>query len=181
MHASSTERGRRDLSDEIPVALSPTARSSAHASTHSVREDTAQQEPAPEPTRRPSLFHAATLNMGFLPRLRKRSTVGRNYWEPSRRSKAALQWDLAKSIPLKDLYPLLIPVQRAFFEKLDIELDKVESFYVEREKEMRARCVTFYLALLTFRLIIQQNLGIESADAGTQTTQTSVLCKRICT
>ncbi len=87
----------------------------------------------------PSLFHGATINMGFLPRLKRRSTV-RNYWEPSRRAgKSSLQWDLAKSIPLKDLLPLLSPVQRAFFEKLDSEFDKIEAFFVEREKEMRTR------------------------------------------
>ena len=89
-----------------------------------------------------SLLRTATLNMGLLPRLRLRGT-GKDYRDStSRNSKAAVQWDLAKSIPLKDLIPLLTPVQRSFFEKLDGELDKVEAFYVEREKEMRTRLVS---------------------------------------
>ncbi|GJE94840.1 SPX and EXS domain-containing protein [Phanerochaete sordida] len=86
-----------------------------------------------------NLLRAATLNMGFLPRLRRRGTT-REYWDTARRS--SLQWDLAKSIPLKDLLPLLSPVHRAFFDKLDRELDKVDSFYLEREKEMRTKTST---------------------------------------
>ena len=85
-----------------------------------------------------SISRTATLNMGFLPRLRRKSTM-RSFWEPSRRSIRGLQWDLAKSIPLRDLLPNLTDIQRSFFQKLDMELDKVETFYVEREKEMRAR------------------------------------------
>lgn len=78
--------------------------------------------------------------MGFLPRLRRGSVAAAKYWEPSRNNgKPALRWDLARSIPLKDLVPMLSQVQRAFFEKLDSELEKVETFYMEREKEMRAR------------------------------------------
>ncbi|CDO74587.1 hypothetical protein BN946_scf184583.g14 [Trametes cinnabarina] len=38
-----------------------------------------------------------------------------------------------------ELLPQLTPVERAFFDKLDEELDKVESFYCEREREMRQR------------------------------------------
>lgn len=99
-----------------------------------------QREPEPEPGPSNSqssagILRAATLNMGFLPRI-KRNTSSRNF---RRAGKGTLQWDLAKSIPLKDLIPLLLPVQRAFFEKLDAELDKIETFFVEREKEMRAR------------------------------------------
>jgi hypothetical protein len=87
-----------------------------------------------------NLLRTATLNMGFLPRLRRRGT-GKDHWYPSQQNrKAALQWDLTKSIPLKDLIPMLSRVQRAFFEKLDVELDKVENFYLEREKDMRTRC-----------------------------------------
>lgn len=83
-----------------------------------------------------NILQTATLNMGFLPKLKRRGT-GKEHWDPSRR--ASVQWDLAKSIPLKDLLPLLSPVHKAFFEKLDRELEKVDSFYLEREKEMRTK------------------------------------------
>ncbi|KAI0763437.1 SPX domain-containing protein [Trametes elegans] len=49
------------------------------------------------------------------------------------------RFDLRQPIPLMELLPQLTPVERAFFEKLDQELDKVESFYCEREREMRHR------------------------------------------
>ena len=48
-------------------------------------------------------------------------------------------WDLDKSIPLSELMPQLTAVQRAFFDKIDMELEKVEVFYTEREKEMKAK------------------------------------------
>lgn len=94
-----------------------------------------------EPEQRPTtlLQRAATLNMGFLPRLRRKS-IAKEHWETTRRNgKTDIPWDPTKSIPLKDLLPLLSPVQKAFFEKLDVELDKVENFYLEREKDMRVR------------------------------------------
>ena len=96
--------------------------------------------PTHGPERRPTLLErAATLNMGFLPRLKRKGTA-KEYWETSRRNgKPGLPWDLTRSIPLKDLLPMLSTVQRAFFEKLDIELDKVDTFYLEREKDMRTR------------------------------------------
>ena len=40
---------------------------------------------------------------------------------------------------MMELLPQLTPVERAFFEKLDQELDKVESFYCERERAMKHR------------------------------------------
>ena len=49
------------------------------------------------------------------------------------------RFDMRRSIPLMELLPQLTPVERAFFEKLDQELDKVESFYCERERMMRHR------------------------------------------
>ncbi|KAI0325162.1 hypothetical protein GY45DRAFT_281692 [Cubamyces sp. BRFM 1775] len=52
---------------------------------------------------------------------------------------AVPRFDLRHPIPLMELLPQLIPVERAFFEKLDEELDKVESFYCEREREMKHR------------------------------------------
>lgn len=38
-----------------------------------------------------------------------------------------------------ELLPQLSPVERAYFDKLDEELDKIDSFYCEREREMRHR------------------------------------------
>ncbi|KAI0676363.1 SPX domain-containing protein [Trametes maxima] len=49
------------------------------------------------------------------------------------------RFDLRRPIPLMELLPLLTPVERAFFDKLNEELDKVESFYCEREREMKHR------------------------------------------
>ncbi|PIL23311.1 transporter [Ganoderma sinense ZZ0214-1] len=49
------------------------------------------------------------------------------------------RFDLGRPIPLIELLPQLTAVERAFFEKLDQELDKVESFYSEREKDMHLR------------------------------------------
>ncbi|KAJ7158189.1 SPX domain-containing protein [Mycena crocata] len=40
-------------------------------------------------------------------------------------------------LPLRDLLPLLSPPELAFFSTLDGELDKIESFYVSRENDMR--------------------------------------------
>ena len=120
---------------EAPGAPQSRARFSERESRESQ-----QQDDGNEPSHR-SIFRAATLNMGFLPRIRRRNTGGRSFWEPARRSPKALQWNLAQSIPLKDLMPLLKGVERSFFQKLDMELDKVESFYVEREKEMTTRYV----------------------------------------
>jgi len=42
-------------------------------------------------------------------------------------------------LPLHALIPLLPPLHTKFFELLDSELEKVDSFYAEREKEMRDR------------------------------------------
>lgn len=66
----------------------------------------------------------------------------RSFWDTSNKG---IHWDIAKSVPLKDLIPLLRPVHREFFHKLDAELDKVETFYVEREKELRLKWVYYLL------------------------------------
>ena len=52
---------------------------------------------------------------------------------------AGPRFDLRRPLPLMELLPQLTPVERAFFDKLDQELDKVESFYCERERDMRHR------------------------------------------
>ncbi|EKM58003.1 uncharacterized protein PHACADRAFT_251953 [Phanerochaete carnosa HHB-10118-sp] len=99
----------------------------------------ARNQTTPTEQSRPNnsdLLWTATLNMGFFPRLGRRGTA-KGHWDPSRR--ASVQWDLTESIPLKDLLPMLGFVHRAFFEKLDRELEKVDSFYLEKEKDMRAK------------------------------------------
>jgi hypothetical protein len=40
---------------------------------------------------------------------------------------------------LREILLTLTPTQKKFFDKLDIELDKIESFYLDREKEARER------------------------------------------
>ena len=42
-------------------------------------------------------------------------------------------------LSLQDLYTVLSPNQRKFFQALDLQLAKVESFYLARESEMRSR------------------------------------------
>ncbi|TCD67423.1 hypothetical protein EIP91_012395 [Steccherinum ochraceum] len=97
---------------------------------------------------------AATVNMGMLPKLRRSNTfrlptslrrglAGR--WELDGSPKAA--WDPTKPVSLAELYQLLTTTQRSFFNKLDTELDKVEAFYVEREKEMLQRVQTLRVQL----------------------------------
>ncbi|KAI0760362.1 SPX domain-containing protein [Fomes fomentarius] len=49
------------------------------------------------------------------------------------------RFDLRRPIPLMELLPQLTPVEHTFFNKLDEQLDKVESFYCERERDMRHR------------------------------------------
>ena len=55
------------------------------------------------------------------------------------------RFDMRRSVPLMELLPQLTPVERAYFEKLNQELDKVESFYCDREREMKQRCVGIHL------------------------------------
>jgi hypothetical protein len=42
-------------------------------------------------------------------------------------------------LPLRELLPLLSHLERLFFSDLDRELEKVENFYLDREKQMRTR------------------------------------------
>ncbi|KAI0918737.1 hypothetical protein AcV5_002647 [Taiwanofungus camphoratus] len=106
------------------------------------------------------------LHTGILPRLRRRSTAlsallrsrpSRTRQEPPSPAPVHIHsqsehhrdtnelaqrhapWAAGTNPPLMELLPLLTPMQRAFFEKLDVELDKVESFFCAREREVRAR------------------------------------------
>ncbi|KAI0346442.1 EXS-domain-containing protein [Trametopsis cervina] len=125
---------------EVSEQLENSDRGSLASSSHNVQEIPDRRSAAsesgsnvltPASPHRLGVIRTATLNMGFLPKL-VQGKSSRNAWEPSaqRTKSSALQWDLARSIPLKDLMPLLSPVQRAFFEKLD-----------KREKEMRSRTI----------------------------------------
>lgn len=106
------------------------------------------------------------LHTGILPRLRRRSTAlsallrsrpsrtrqeppspapvhirsqGQRHRDTNELAQRHAPWAAGTNPPLMELLPLLTPVQRAFFEKLDVELDKVESFFCAREREVRAR------------------------------------------
>ncbi|CAL1699593.1 unnamed protein product [Somion occarium] len=107
-----------------------------------------------EMTQRPEHPRVNTLNIGILPRLRRRSIArapgslrrtNRGRWELARST--SVSWDMEKNIPMMELLPALNTVQKAFFEKLDAQLDKVETFYVGREKEMKTRVNTLKIQL----------------------------------
>lgn len=135
-----TSPDKQDHADEGMEGSVSTDSHHRHRQTHFEEPESATQSRSSEHAAnasRPNVIRSATMNMGFLPRLRRKSTM-RSFWDTSHNR---IQWDLAKSVPLKDLIPLLRPVQREFFRKLDAELDKVETFYVEREKEMRLKWV----------------------------------------
>ena len=42
-------------------------------------------------------------------------------------------------LPLKVIVASLSPLEKQFIDKLDKELDQVENFYLEREKEAKAK------------------------------------------
>ncbi|KAI0087370.1 SPX domain-containing protein [Irpex rosettiformis] len=88
-----------------------------------------ENHPSEDYTEQTGILRATTLNMGFFPRLGR---GGKNV-------RHGHGLDMSRSIPLKDLIPALNPLQKAFFDKLDGELDKVETFYIEREKEMHTK------------------------------------------
>ena len=66
-------------------------------------------------------------------------------------------------------------MERAFFEKLDEELDKVESFYCERERDMRHRCVSFPSIAMRVRSNIVQSQIAQGAVARAEGPPASVL------
>jgi hypothetical protein len=54
-------------------------------------------------------------------------------------SRPARRAELLGALPLHELLTLLTPLEAAFFTMLDAQLDKVESFYLDHEKQIRAR------------------------------------------
>lgn len=103
------------------------------------------------------ILHASASEPVASPRMRGRSAtvtsmIGRAFSTHipqranSQRGSAGIEqagprFDLRHPIPLMELLPQLSPVERAYFDKLDEELDKIDSFYCEREREMRHRSV----------------------------------------
>jgi hypothetical protein len=51
------------------------------------------------------------------------------------------------AMPLHDLLPTLPPIHLAFFTCLDAQLEKIESFYLAREKEAQARSKALQIQL----------------------------------
>lgn len=70
-----------------------------------------------------------------------RRTLGRSGTLLQRVNTLRLAPQKTPALPLIQLLPTLTPLQARFFEYLDSELDKIEAFYVEREKEAKARYV----------------------------------------
>ncbi|KAH8084370.1 EXS family protein/ERD1/XPR1/SYG1 family protein [Cristinia sonorae] len=135
--------GQRASSSRSPSVTPSLGRRTAHFSPPVLSPS---PHPAATEVDEDGLNRANTLNMGMLPRLRRRSTFrlptslrrgGDGRWELNGEPK--LPWDPTKPVSLADLMPLLTSTQRTFFDKLDSELDKVESFYVERERETAAK------------------------------------------
>ncbi|KAI0370541.1 SPX-domain-containing protein, partial [Pilatotrama ljubarskyi] len=112
-----------------------------HAGHESKRPDPGPRSTTVEPSALPKTRGRSTTVTGMLGRAfsaqhpqrtnSQRGSAGFDYERP--------RFDLRHPIPLMELLPQLTPVERAFFDKLDEELDKVESFYCEREREMRHR------------------------------------------
>lgn len=121
-------------------------------SSHKSSADASDKRPA-------EMVRSTTVHMGTLPKLRRRATALSSVIPTLRNasyasgpapgssgsgsrgvSTGSKKLDPKAIIPLKDLMPVLTPVQRSFFEKLDEELEKVENFYCDREKEMRQKC-----------------------------------------
>ena len=122
----------------------------AHPAASHVRIQTSQsRRPAParattvqgigaangHPRRMRSSTFASTLRAFTLPRIGSFRGTANGTVE----GHGVPRFDLGRPIPLIELLPQLTAVERAFFEKLDAELDKVESFYSEREKDMHLR------------------------------------------
>ncbi len=166
-----------------------------HHAHWQIRDDREEVESSPErlegdghpdsPTRPTLAARSTTVEAAALPRMRRgrsntvTTVLGRALQRASSTKgttsgpDAGPRFDVRHAIPLKDLIPQLTPVERAFFEKLDEELDKIESFYCERERDMRHRYAfspTFF-ACLSF----VQSEPAQGATARAERPPTSVL------
>ncbi len=171
-----------------------------HHAHWQIRNDREEVESSPErlegdgnpdsPTRPSLAARSTTVEAAALPRMRRgrsntvTTVLGRALQRASSTKGttsgpvAGPRFDVRHPIPLKDLIPQLTPVERAFFEKLDEELDKVESFYCERERDMRHR-YAFPLLSTPACLSCVQSEPAQGATARAERPQTSVLraCK----
>ncbi|KAI0697516.1 SPX domain-containing protein [Cerioporus squamosus] len=158
---------RQSESSDIPGREHDRGRH-AHWQTQDEREEL---ESSPErlegdghvdsPTRPTIAARSTTVEHAALPRMRRgrsntvTTVLGRALQRANSTkgttsgSLAGPRFDVRRPIPLMELLPQLTPVERAFFDKLDEELDKVESFYCERERDMRHRCAFLHI----FRLV----------------------------
>lgn len=75
---------------------------------------------------------------GMLRRNKSTSTAA-NLWRPSKSLSLSTSQLPPSSLPFVELYDSLSPAERAFFDALQGELDKVEAFYLRQEQEMRVR------------------------------------------
>ncbi|KAF5345945.1 hypothetical protein D9758_011435 [Tetrapyrgos nigripes] len=75
---------------------------------------------------------------GRMNRMKSTASIGRMKRKRSKSLRAASTRP-GQSIPLKELRPLLAEPEVAFFDALDKELEKIETFYSNREKEMQER------------------------------------------
>ncbi|RPD75684.1 hypothetical protein L226DRAFT_51783 [Lentinus tigrinus ALCF2SS1-7] len=159
-------RPSRDSSSSSPASVDPQPEdASAHIPEHEhgerharvqtpdeQEEERAQRDDHTDSATRPTLAaRSTTVETAAHPRMRRgrsntvTTVLGRALQRANSTkgtasgSIAGPRFDVRRPIPLMELLPQLTPVERAFFEKLDEELDKVESFYCERERDMRHR------------------------------------------
>lgn len=86
------------------------------------------------------------------------------------KTRAPWPWAPGAHPPLRELLPRLPPVARSFFDMLDGELDKVESFYCARERELKTRFVSR-------RAVCMRCAGL-MAGAGTRRSSSSCMSCR---